>query len=282
MVTPGVVSVVVATFNAGEFVDRCLQSIAAQTYPHIETIVVDGFSTDDTVERAEKLGARVFRFGPADALVYGAPERRNYGARQGSGEYVYYVDVDMELTPAVVEACVEQARAGADAVIIPEDSFGDGFWARCKQLERRTYWGDDLVEAPRFVKRSVWDALGGLDTYVGGGGDDWDLHRRLLENGYTVVRVPNLVLHNEGRLTLRRLMRKRYVYGKSVARYIRRHGFVAVRQYSPLRPSYFRHWRTFARDPVHAAGFVVMRASEYAAGAGGLLRSLLRARAAAG
>ena len=87
-----------------------------------------------------------------------------------------------------------------DAVIIPEDSFGEGIWARAKNLERRCYWGDDTVEAPRFVKKKVWSDLGGLDEILGGGGDDWDLYQKLLDQGYKVGRIESITFHNEGKL----------------------------------------------------------------------------------
>jgi len=65
------------------------------------------------------------------------PERsaqRNFGAAQATGQYVVFIDSDMELAPGVVEACVVKAtEANAAGIIIPEESFGIGFWAQCKK-----------------------------------------------------------------------------------------------------------------------------------------------------
>ena len=42
--------------------------------------------------------------------------------------------------------------SGAPAAVIPEVSFGDGFWTKCRILERSCYVGDELVEASRADK----------------------------------------------------------------------------------------------------------------------------------
>src|SRR5207248_93299 len=120
--------------------------------------------------------------------------------------------------------------------------FGVGFWAKAKAIERACYAGDDVVEAPRFIRRDVWRLLGGLDTSIGGGGDDWDLHIRLRRAGFSIGRVRTEVLHNEGRLTLARLIKKRYLYGREIPGFIKRHGMSrSFRQFNPLRRSYFRN-----------------------------------------
>lgn len=277
--TGPVVSIVVPTYNSERFVKACLGSIRSQTFDHIELIVVDGFSVDRTVDLARPFTDRVYRYGPDQSKrrVFGAPQQRNYGASLARGDYVYYLDVDMILPPRLIEECVNTAReSDLDALIIPEHSFGLGFWAKAKEIERACYSGDDLVEAPRFVKRDVWHALGGLDTKIGGGGDDWDLHIRMRRAGFSVGRIRQEVLHNEGALTLTRLMKKRYLYGREIPSFIKRYGIGrSVQQYNPLRSGYFRNRGLFVKDPAHALGFIVMRTAEYLAGGVGLVVGLL-------
>ena len=274
------VSVVVPTYNSERFVEACLGSVCAQTFRQIELIVVDGFSSDGTVERAREFTDRIYTYGPRQRKrrVFGAPRQRNYGASLASGSFIYYVDVDMVLPPTLIQECVEAAtQSDWQALIVPERSFGLGFWAKAKEIERACYQGDDLVEAPRFVRRDAWEALGGLDANIGGGGDDWDLHIRLRQAGFSVGRVRQEILHNEGRLTLTRLVKKRYLYGQQIPSFIRRHGMSrSFHQYNPLRRGYFRNRSLFLKDPAHALGFVVMRTAEYAAGGIGLTVGLVR------
>src|SRR5919108_5716122 len=98
MDTTPLVSLIVPTLNAEHLIEACLRSIATQTYNNIEVIVVDGFSLDNTVTIAQRY-ARVYKYGPdqTKGRVFGAPAQRNFGVQHSRGEYVYYVDADMEL-----------------------------------------------------------------------------------------------------------------------------------------------------------------------------------------
>ena len=235
--------------------------------------MVDCHSSDDTRRLAREHTSKVYLEGsaPPPPGVFTAPAQRNTGADRAKGEYIYYVDADMVLPPSLISECVGLLQNGAaDAVIIPERSFGVGYWAGIKTFERSFYAGDDMVEAPRFIRSDVWRKLGGLDTSVGGN-DDWDFHIRLRANGYRVVRAKQEVLHNEGHLSLRRLARKRYIYGRYSHAFLRKHGMGrAIAHYNPLR-RYFANKTRLAAHPLETAALLVMRTVEYGAGAAGML-----------
>ncbi len=160
-----------------------------------------------------------------------------------------------------------------DALVLSEDSFGVGIWAQAKQLERRCYWGDDTVEAARFFKKDVWKKLGGLDVGLKGGGDDWDLHHRLLEAGYVVERTKHIVLHNEGNLSLWSLAQKRFMYGTDSVKYLVKNPKSSFISYFPIRKAYILHWKLFLQKPIVSVFFVIMRSVEYFAGFMGIVYS---------
>jgi glycosyltransferase involved in cell wall biosynthesis len=267
----GNVSVVVPTRNSAEFLEACLRSIRSQRYGDLELIVVDNSSTDGTPSIA-----RCY----ADTVITAGPERsaqRNLGARHAQGKYLLFVDSDMVLDADVVEQCVGQLQSHPDcaAVIIPEVSCGDGFWARCKALERSCYLGDDSIEAPRFFARTAFDSIGGFDETLNGP-EDWDLARRVRSVGAT-CRVPAFIHHMEGHLTLTETMHAKFYYGLTMGRYLRKHsGGTVQRQLMPIRAAYLRHWKRLLRDPIHLGGFAVMKACEIAAGATGAVVGLRR------
>jgi glycosyltransferase involved in cell wall biosynthesis len=266
------VSVILPTLNSKGLIEACLDSLDGQSYTNIEIVGVDARSTDGTAEiMAERTAVHVFTIKPH--MKWGTPYQDVFGAEQAQGKYLYFVDSDMVLPSDAIAAFVGQMEASkADALIVPEISFGVGFWAACKVLERSAYvLGDSSVEAPRFIRKSVWDESGGYDPVMGGL-LDWDFHKRLRDLGKAIIRGDIAVLHNEGRLTLKRLARKKFTYGKSAGPYLTKHWRdreVAISQFNLLRPVYFRNWRALLKDPIHAVGFLLMKTVEGAAFAAG-------------
>lgn len=261
------VSVIVPTRNSAGTLATCLESIRKQSYPKIEPIVVDNFSTDSTCGIATSFAARFYRTGPERSA------QRNEGARQSKGVYLTFIDSDMELQPRVIEDCVRKADEGYTAIIIPEISKGEGFWSRCRSLEKLCYIGDDDIEAARFFRRDVFFQHGGYDERIAGGGEDWDLPQRIRNRGGKVARIEARILHNEGRLELGTCLAKKYYYGKTIGIYRKKHPELARRQLWPVRPALIRNWRLFLLDPLHGCGLVILKGAEFTAGGFGYLTS---------
>ncbi len=270
------VSIIIPAKNSATMLSACLQSIAGQSYEDIEIIIVDSNSADGTKALAKKYGAILMQYVPkVPKGTFDAPYKRNYGVAHAHGTYVYIVDADMELPKGLIAEAVKLCEKGADAVILPEDSFGIGPWARAKNLERQCYWGDDTIEAPRFFKKSVWHDFGGLDESLGGGGDDWDMYEKLKYEGYHVMRTKLKVAHNEGKLHLWALMRKRFMYGRDSVQYIRKRPIAGFVSYFPVRKAYIKNWRLFISRPKDSVYFIIMRSAEYLAGLSGIIFSYI-------
>lgn len=251
------VSVIVPTRNSSKTLEICLESVKKQTYPNIEIIIVDNNSSDNSRQIAAKYGF-VYVKGPERSA------QRNFGMEKSNGEYIVFLDSDIELTSRVIEECMSEVRRGSDAVIFREIAVGEGFWARCRELESRCVIGDDLIEAPRFCKASVLKELKGYDENITGW-EDWDLALRLRQNGFKITRVNPLTLHHESKVSLTGRTRKKYYYGKTVKTYLKKHNKVTTKQIPLFRSAYFRNWRVLARDPTHACGFFFMKMLESSA-----------------
>ncbi|HEY9085192.1 MAG TPA: glycosyltransferase [Candidatus Tyrphobacter sp.] len=251
---PGpLVSIIVATRNSSRTLEACLRSARAQTRRNVEIIVVDNASSDGTVGIARA---------HADRVIVAGPERcaqRNAGIAACAGEYVLVIDSDMVLAPDVVSACL-RCCGDSDAVAIDEVSFGEGFWSACKQLERSCYHGDAVVSAARFFRRSALVTAGGYDESLVAT-EDWDLSMRILGDAPPPF-AESSIRHDEGRLTLRGMFRKKLYYGRSWPRFVRKHGVAALRRLNPARGSLVRNLGRIMRRPLLGAGLVFMKSVE--------------------
>lgn len=203
------VSVIIPTKNSSRTLEACLESIKNQTYENIELIVVDNNSTDNTKEIAKKYTNKVFNYGSERSA------QRNFGAEQAKGEYLLIHDSDIYFNVDSVKECVELSQAeNCDAIILPEKSIGIGFWAKVKAYERSFYVGNDLIEAPRFFKRAVYEKLGGYDESLYAG-EDWDLTIRFRDAGYKISRAKIFIEHDEGKMDLFGSSRKKKYYASN-------------------------------------------------------------------
>ena len=214
--TDPLVSVVITTKNEEKNIENCLRSIKGQTYKSIELIVVDNFSKDKTAEIAKKYSAKVYLKGSERS------SQRNYGAQVASGEYVFYLDADMILSPTVIDDCVEKCEVGGvDALYVPERIVGEGFWIKVRDFERSFYTGT-VVDAVRFVRKDLFERVDGFDESLVGP-EDWDFDRRVRKIGRTGI-VDTPLYHNEGRFNMKRYLKKKNYYSNGIKNYVRKWG----------------------------------------------------------
>ena len=91
------VSVIIPAFNAQELIDETLDSILAQTYKHLEVIVVDDGSTDQTSQVVLSYHPRVHYYYQRNSGGCAVP--RNTGIERSSGEFLCFIDADDVMAP---------------------------------------------------------------------------------------------------------------------------------------------------------------------------------------
>ena len=252
------VSIVIPSYKSAKTLKYVLESIKNQTYDNIEVIVVDRPTGDGTEELVKKYG---YKYVACDCERTRAA---NIGAKLSSGDFIYYTGSDCVLEPNLVEEVVKAVlKAKADAAIIPNVIKPTGFWSKVRQFEKEMYVGDKLIEAARFFSRKAFFDVGGYDEEMVAY-EEHDLHNRLLEKGYKIVRVNKVKEINIGEPnSLVEYARKFYYYGKTIGKYIKKYPKKALVQLSPIRPAYIRHWKKFLQHPTLAIGFVIYQAVRY-------------------
>ena len=271
------VSVIVATKNSQEFISACLASIKSQTYRHVEIIVVDNASSDKTKEVAFQYTKKVLNKGPERSA------QRNFGAKHAGGAFLLFIDSDMELSKNVITSCVGKMTSDSSikGIVIPEESFGTGFWSQCKRLERSFYVGENSVswlEGARFFYKKIFSELKGYDE-ENTGTEDYDFPQRIKERygEKSIARIEEFIYHNEGRLSLFRTMQKKYYYSKNLKIYRRKK---ANTGYFNKQANILERYKIFLsnpyklfRNPIIGFGMIFMKTCEFAAGAAGYVVS---------
>ena len=121
------ISVVVPVYNVEGYLETCLNSLLAQTYPNIEILLVDDGSTDNSGAVCDAWAARDSRVRAVRFPENRGPSAaRNEGVRQAKGAFISFVDADDRVEPNLLEKlhrCLEENEAevsacGADGIAL--------------------------------------------------------------------------------------------------------------------------------------------------------------------
>ncbi len=199
-VGPGT-SIVTACYNAGEFIEDTIRSVKEQNYPHAEHIIVDGGSTDGTLDIIRKYeGSYNMRWiSEPDDNQYDAI---NKGLRMASGEIVAYQNADDRYAhDRVLERVVREFRDQPEADII----YGDWevideqgntipkvrFHYRIPKKFSKfhlVYIANCIPPHSTFLRREVLDDVGFIDHHYNVSGDwDWFIRMALAEKRFHYI-----------------------------------------------------------------------------------------------
>ncbi|MEI6632129.1 MAG: glycosyltransferase, partial [bacterium] len=255
------VSVIITTRNEEHNIKDCLQAILAQDYSQesLEIIVVDNGSSDRTKEIAKEYTGKIYDCGPERSA------QRNFGVQQARGEYILYLDADMNLSAHVVSECVKRCeRGGLVALYIPERIVGRGFWARVRDFER-SFYNATCIDCVRFVRRDKFLEIGGFDEALTGP-EDWDFDRRIRQNGEADI-ISSPLYHDEGVFSFRRYINKKSYYMRWFDKYVQKWGKddIIIRKQLGF---YYRFlgafteegkWKRLFKHPLLTAGMYCLR-----------------------
>ncbi len=145
---------------------NCVESTAAQTYPHIEHLVIDGGSTDGTLEllRSLQKQKKITCFSEKDRGIYDA---MNKGIRRASGKYIVFLNSDDAFLDNTAVECVMHALEKENA----DYSYADAEVYSANHSSLLYTWKGTILDMPYgyypchqtfFAKRQVLEKLGGF------------------------------------------------------------------------------------------------------------------------
>lgn len=166
---PPLVSIITPSYNQGRFIRQAIESVLAQDYPAIEYLVVDGESTDTTLEILASFGERIRWISEPDG---GQGDAVDKGIRMTRGEIIGWLNSDDVYAPNAVSTAVAAfvERPGAPAVFgnaefIDEAGrpIGPCTQVQAFDMDRLVNELDFIVQPATFFRRSAYRLAGGLD-----------------------------------------------------------------------------------------------------------------------
>ena len=109
------ISVIVPVYNGEDYLEKCIQCVEEQTYEHIEVIIVNNGSTDETDKVCDKLSAAYDNIRVLTLVSKGVSAARNAGIDEACGELITFVDADDRLCYSMLEILYDyMADTGSD------------------------------------------------------------------------------------------------------------------------------------------------------------------------
>ena len=183
------VSVIVPCYNQAQFLDEALQSVLDQTYANWECIIINDGSPDNTEEVALKWCNKDERFNYFKKENGGLCSARNFGITYAKGEFILPLDADDKISKNYLEKAFQSfiEDASLKVVYCKAEKFGDevGPWNLPKfslfNLSR-----NNLIFCSAFFRKKDWELVGGYDTNMVHGWEDWEFWIAILKKGGNV------------------------------------------------------------------------------------------------
>ena len=154
--TSSLISVIIPTYNHAHLITKCLQSLIEQTYTNWEALVVNNFSSDNTIEVVESLAdkrIRIINFYNNGVIA----AARNKGIRNATGEWIAFLDSDDWWYPSKLTEVV-QIKKDYDVIYHNLDGYtpsGKSFRTYKGRYHKKPVFEDLLTKGNQILNSSV-------------------------------------------------------------------------------------------------------------------------------
>lgn len=224
------VTILVATYNSELTIDACLKALSELNYPKelLEIIVVDGCSTDATLQIAQKYPVRIV------SEPVSAPAAYNHAMNIVGSDVLGFVDsdakVEREWLNKLVTHLGDPDVAGVSGNI--ETWNMENAWARSIGYDLKSRYARLKKYVVRvatmnlLLKKRIIEEVGGFDENLQSQYDT-DLGFRITDRGYKILFEADAKCYHFHRSTLKGYFRQQLQYGKNTAKLYLKHGNLA-------------------------------------------------------
>lgn len=192
------ISLVTPSFNQGEFIERTIQSVLRQNYPHLQYIIQDGDSTDQTKNILKKYHSNLAYW--ESKVDTGQSNAINLGFQHATGDIMAYLNSDDILLPNSLNYIGDYFAKHPQVdviyghrILIDMNDQEIGRWVLPPHSENILTVTDFIPQETLFWRRSIWDKAGGKIDENFHFAMDWDLILRFKEAGARFKRLPRFL-----------------------------------------------------------------------------------------
>lgn len=187
------VSIIITSYNLGDFLMQTVDSVLAQTYKNTEIIIVDDGSDDSVTSNVLKKLSKNPKLNIIQIKNSGVSIARNLGAEASSGQYLVFLDGDDIISPEFVEKCICIFKINQDAELVYCVSKLFGEANRIRPLGRPKYKKlliyNNYFPVTCMIKRERFLSVKGFNGKMRSGIEDWEFFIRYCYKGMVVYRL---------------------------------------------------------------------------------------------
>ncbi len=190
------ISVITVCYNAGDLIENTIKSVINQTYKNIEYIIIDGASSDSTLEIIEKYRKNInILISEKDSGIYNA---MNKGIKQANGDYLifmnagdsFYSEKTLENSIKYIEKYNSQLFFGDINII---DTNGSNWIKSFRDFDKLSLISDCLCHQAVFYKKELFDIWGNYnENYKISADHDFNL-RSIIKYNCKTKYIPQII-----------------------------------------------------------------------------------------
>lgn len=209
------ISVLIRTYNEQKHLGEVLKSLSCQTYKHFETIILDSGSTDDTLKIAQAYNVRVEHIAKSE---FNYSFASNKLVEYASGEVVCFLSghsVPVRNTYLVfINKIFQDPKIGGcygKVIALPDGSFTEKTFYGLSYLKSKLISNHASIIQEQKIHPGILSCCNAgvrrelllkhpFANELGGGGEDIEVAYRIIQDGYYIVNVPELLVkHSHGK-----------------------------------------------------------------------------------
>lgn len=264
------VSIIIPTYNAERFLERCIDSILRQTYENLEIVIINDGSIDGTLALCNKYKEKDQRIHVIDQSNKGVAATRNVGVRNVTGNYILFVDADDWIEPDMVEILVNaiNEQEAVDIAFCSSDNAETSEQVIRRDVISREIWDKEKQQREFLVHKRMtgmlWNKLIRTKLFNGisfdetvGYGEDAQVLWKILKHSRNMIVLDDVLYHHV--LDSQSISHQKYSKTK----------FSAIKVWQEIEADViknYQQWRTLVQERLLATAtytYYEMKCSKY-------------------